>query len=96
MCDPLDIGGSLGAFVMGTEEQQKRLPRATKNLKLGEWPVYTDIISGKAPGSTTEGTGSYTTESSSSSTRLTACMNTLPTPSWPASWAKRYCSMASA
>jgi len=44
------IGGSLGAFVMGTEEQQKRLPRATKNLKLDEWPVYTDILSGKAPG----------------------------------------------
>ena len=46
------IGGSLGAFVMGTEEQQKRLPRAAKNLNLGEWPVYTDIISGKAPGRT--------------------------------------------
>ena len=46
------IGGSLGAFVMGTEEQQKRLPRATKNLKLEEWPVYTDILSGKAPGRT--------------------------------------------
>lgn len=46
------IGGSLGAFVMGTEEQQKRLPRATKNLKLDEWPVYTDVISGKAPGRT--------------------------------------------
>lgn len=46
------VGGSLGAFVMGTLEQQKRLPRATKNLKLGEWPVYTDIISGKSPGRT--------------------------------------------
>jgi ornithine cyclodeaminase/alanine dehydrogenase-like protein (mu-crystallin family) len=46
------IGGSLGAYVMGTEAQQKRLPRATKNLKLAEWPVYTDIISGKAPGRT--------------------------------------------
>ncbi len=46
------IGGSLGAYVMGTEEQQKRLPRATKNLKLDEWPVYTDVISGKAPGRT--------------------------------------------
>lgn len=46
------VGGSLGAFVMGTEEQQKRLPRATKNLQLDEWPVYTDIISGKAPGRT--------------------------------------------
>ena len=49
------IGGSLGAFVMGTEDQQKRLPRATKNLKLGEWPVYTDVISGKAPGRTSAG-----------------------------------------
>ncbi len=46
------IGGSLGAYVMGTAAQQKRLPRATKNLKLGEWPVYTDIISGKAAGRT--------------------------------------------
>ncbi len=46
------IGGSLGAYVMGTEAQQKRLPRATKNLKLGQWPVYTDVISGKAPGRT--------------------------------------------
>ncbi len=46
------IGGSLGAFVMGTEEQQKRLPRATRNLKLDEWPVYTDILSGKAAGRT--------------------------------------------
>ncbi len=44
------VGGSLGAFVTGSEAQQKRLPRATKNLKLEEWPVYTDIISGKAPG----------------------------------------------
>jgi alanine dehydrogenase len=46
------IGGSLGAYVMGTEEQQKRLPRATKNLKLGEWPVYIDVLSGAKPGRT--------------------------------------------
>jgi alanine dehydrogenase len=46
------IGGSLGAFVMGTAEQQKRLPRATKNLKLDEWPVYTDVLTGKKPGRT--------------------------------------------
>jgi len=46
------VGGSLGAYVMGTEEQQKRLPRATKNLKLDEWPVYTDIVSGAKPGRT--------------------------------------------
>lgn len=46
------VGGSLGAFVMGTPEQQKRLPRATRNLDLGEWPVYTDVLTGKAPGRT--------------------------------------------
>ena len=46
------IGGSLGAFVMGNEEQQKRLPRATRNLKLSEWPVYTDVVSGAKPGRT--------------------------------------------
>ncbi len=46
------IGGSLGAFVMGTEAQQQRLPRATKDLKLAAWPVYTDILCGKAPGRT--------------------------------------------
>jgi alanine dehydrogenase len=46
------IGGSLGAYVMGTEEQQRRLPRATRNLKLDEWPIYTDIVSGKVAGRT--------------------------------------------
>lgn len=35
-------------------------------------------ISGKAPGSTTEGTGSYTTESSSSSTRLNLSLKETP------------------
>ncbi|MCU1728138.1 TonB-dependent siderophore receptor [Pseudomonas sp. 7P_10.2_Bac1] len=35
-------------------------------------------ISGKAPGSTTEGTGSYTTESSSSSTRLNLSIRETP------------------
>ena len=44
------IGGSLGAYVMGTEAQQKRLPRATKNLGLDEWPVYTEVLTGKKPG----------------------------------------------
>lgn len=46
------IGGSLGAYVMGTEEEQRRLPRAPKKLKLDEWPVYTDVLSGKVPGRT--------------------------------------------
>ena len=35
-----------------TEAQQKRLPRATKNLKLDEWPVYIDVLSGARPGRT--------------------------------------------
>jgi ornithine cyclodeaminase/alanine dehydrogenase-like protein (mu-crystallin family) len=42
--------GLVFLYSMGTEEQQKRLPRATRNLKLDEWPVYTDVLSGKAPG----------------------------------------------
>jgi ornithine cyclodeaminase/alanine dehydrogenase-like protein (mu-crystallin family) len=46
------IGGSLGAFVMGTDAQLRRLPRATKDLKLDEWPVYTDVVTGNAPGRT--------------------------------------------
>lgn len=46
------VGGSLGAFVMGTEAQRKRLPSGTKNLRLDEWPVYTDVLTGKAAGRT--------------------------------------------
>lgn len=46
------VGGSLGAYVMGTEEEQRRLPRVPKKLKLDEWPVYTDVLSGKVPGRT--------------------------------------------
>jgi alanine dehydrogenase len=46
------IGGSLGAVGMGTEAQRQRLPRATKNLRLDQWPVYTDVLTGKAPGRT--------------------------------------------
>ncbi|RPI39068.1 MAG: ornithine cyclodeaminase family protein [Betaproteobacteria bacterium] len=47
-----DIGGGRGVFVIGTEEQQRCLPRATKNLKLDQWPVYNDVRCGKAPGRT--------------------------------------------
>lgn len=49
-------------------------PRPTDGaLQLG-----TVSISGKAPGSTTEGTGSYTTQSSSSSTRLNLTPREIP------------------
>lgn len=52
--------------VRGSGDSYSLEPRATGGaLQLG-----TVSISGKAPGSTTEGTGSYTTQSSSSSTRL--------------------------
>jgi alanine dehydrogenase len=47
-----DIGGGRGVYAMGTEEQLRRLPRADKKLKLDQWPVYTDVISGKASGRT--------------------------------------------
>lgn len=47
-----DVGGGRGVFVIGTEAQQNRLPRASKSLKLSEWPVYTDVLTGKAPGRT--------------------------------------------
>ena len=47
------IGGSLGAFVMGTEEQQQRLPRATKNLQARtNGRSIPTSSSGKAPGRT--------------------------------------------
>ncbi|MDY0831664.1 TonB-dependent siderophore receptor [Pseudomonas sp. SED1] len=52
--------------VRGSGDSYSLEPRPTGDaLQLG-----TVSISGKAPGSTTEGTGSYTTQSSSSSTRL--------------------------
>lgn len=47
-----DVGGGRGVYVMGTEQQIARLPRADKKLKLSEWPVYVDVITGKAPGRT--------------------------------------------
>jgi len=47
-----DVGGGRGVYVMGSEEQIARLPRADKKLKLNEWPVYIDVITGKAPGRT--------------------------------------------
>lgn len=47
-----DVGGGRGVYVMGSEEQIARLPRADKKLKLSEWPVYIDVTTGKAPGRT--------------------------------------------
>ena len=47
-----DIGGSMGAYIMGTEEERRRLPQAKKQAKVDDAPVYTDVISGKAAGRT--------------------------------------------
>jgi alanine dehydrogenase len=47
-----DLGGSMGAYVTGTPEERRRLPPPKKQPKIDEAPVYTDVISGKAPGRT--------------------------------------------
>jgi alanine dehydrogenase len=47
-----DVGGSMGAYIMGTPEEQRRLPPAKKQPRVDDAPVYTDVISGKAPGRT--------------------------------------------
>ncbi len=47
-----DIVDGLGAYVTGTEEEQRRLPPAPKTMSFSDWPVYTDVISGKVPGRT--------------------------------------------
>jgi alanine dehydrogenase len=48
-----DVPGSMGAYVAGTEDEQKRIPRGAAHEKVDrEIPVYTDVISGKAQGRT--------------------------------------------
>lgn len=50
------IGHSRGAFVAGTPEERARLPKAKakKGGASAEWPTYADVISGKAPGRTSD------------------------------------------
>lgn len=46
-----DVPGSMGAYVAGTEQEQKRIPRGSSHEKPSrEIPVYTDVISGRAKG----------------------------------------------
>jgi ornithine cyclodeaminase/alanine dehydrogenase-like protein (mu-crystallin family) len=48
-----DLGHSRGAFIGGTPEEQKRLPRVVRQQRAPrEWPVYADVISGRAAGRT--------------------------------------------
>jgi ornithine cyclodeaminase/alanine dehydrogenase-like protein (mu-crystallin family) len=45
------VGHSHGAFVGGSPEEQKRLPKASpKRVTQTAGPLYADVISGKAPG----------------------------------------------
>ncbi|MDB5581272.1 MAG: ornithine cyclodeaminase [Bradyrhizobium sp.] len=47
------ISGSPGAFVAGTLEEQERLPKAKHaRIQTEDWPIYTDVLSGAAPGRT--------------------------------------------
>lgn len=47
-----DIGSGVGAYIAGTPEEQRRIPVIRKKPAMDDWPVYTDVISGKAPGRT--------------------------------------------
>jgi ornithine cyclodeaminase/alanine dehydrogenase-like protein (mu-crystallin family) len=50
------IGHSRGAFVGGSPEQQKRLPKSSpKRIAQASGPLYADVISGKASGRTSPG-----------------------------------------
>lgn len=45
------ISGSPGAYVAGSGQEQRRLPKPRQQrIRTEDWPVYTDVISGKAPG----------------------------------------------
>lgn len=63
--DRVLAGSGLDADLQGAEVIIRQAPAAASATTLN-----TITVSGKAPGSTTEGTGSYTTFSTSSSTRL--------------------------
>lgn len=50
-----DLGHSRSAFVGGSVEEQKRLPPVVKKQKSGRsWPLYADVISGRADGRTSD------------------------------------------
>jgi len=49
------ISGSPQAFVAGSAEERERLPKPKKSrLPTDSWPVYTDVISGKVAGRTSD------------------------------------------
>lgn len=49
-----DLGHSRSAFVGGSPEEQKRLPPVIRKQRSGRsWPLYADVIAGRAEGRTT-------------------------------------------
>jgi hypothetical protein len=47
------VGHSHGAFVGGSPEEQRRLPKSSpKRVAQSSGPLYADVISGKVPGRT--------------------------------------------
>ena len=50
-----DLGHSRSAFVAGTAEEQKRLPPVVKKHRsTRSWPLYADVIAGRADGRTSD------------------------------------------
>jgi ornithine cyclodeaminase/alanine dehydrogenase-like protein (mu-crystallin family) len=50
------VGHSHGAFVGGSSDEQKRLPKAsTRRVAHASGPLYVDVLSGKAAGRTSAG-----------------------------------------
>ncbi len=50
-----DLGHSRSAFVGGSPEEQKRLPPVVRKQRPGKsWPLYADVIAGRARGRTSE------------------------------------------
>jgi alanine dehydrogenase len=48
-----NLGHSRNAFIAGSPEQMQRLPQITRPAKVKRiWPLYADVISGRAPGRT--------------------------------------------
>lgn len=50
-----DLGHSRSAFVGGSPEQQTRLPPVMREQGPGRvWPLYADVVAGRAPGRTSD------------------------------------------
>jgi ornithine cyclodeaminase/alanine dehydrogenase-like protein (mu-crystallin family) len=49
------VSGSPNAFIGGSDEERKRLPVSRgERVDTTDWPIYTDVITGRAPGRTND------------------------------------------